>query len=165
MTLTTHAVVGAAAASIFPTHPVLAFSAGFLSHFMIDAMPHWHYPVASFEINKQDFRKSDMQIGRDFPFDFAKIGLDVIFGILISFLLFHSWLHSASFIVLLGAMAGILPDPLQFVYWKWRYQPLTTLQRFHIWIHARRDLDHRPIFGVSLQLLLMAAAVVGSLKL
>ena len=38
MTLTTHAVVGAAVATLLPSHPLLGISAAFLSHFFVDAI-------------------------------------------------------------------------------------------------------------------------------
>ena len=57
MTLATHAVVGAAAASLIPTHPFLGFIAGFVSHFAIDAIPHWEYSLASAKIDKDNLMK------------------------------------------------------------------------------------------------------------
>src|SRR6516164_6101449 len=43
--LATHAIVGAATASQIPNHPVIALLAGIASHFAIDAIPHWDYPL------------------------------------------------------------------------------------------------------------------------
>jgi hypothetical protein len=54
MTLTTHALLGAAAASLFPASPALAFAAGFASHFAADALPHWDYKILSKKENKED---------------------------------------------------------------------------------------------------------------
>jgi hypothetical protein len=47
MILSTHAIVGAALASLMPSHPIAAFAAGFASHFVIDSTPHWDYPLKS----------------------------------------------------------------------------------------------------------------------
>ena len=47
MILSTHAIVGGAIASLFPSHPALVAVAGFASHFAIDAIPHWDYPLRS----------------------------------------------------------------------------------------------------------------------
>ena len=47
MTLTTHAIFGAGLASLMPEHPVAAFIAGFASHFVLDAIPHWDYAILS----------------------------------------------------------------------------------------------------------------------
>ena len=40
----------------------------------------------------------------------------------------------------LGAVAAMLPDPLQFVHSLFPKEPLNTLQRFHLWIHSKRQL-------------------------
>jgi hypothetical protein len=45
MILSTHAIVGGAIASLFPSHPILIAAAGFTSHLVIDAIPHWDYPL------------------------------------------------------------------------------------------------------------------------
>jgi hypothetical protein len=34
----------------------------------------------------------------------------------------------------------MLPDPLQFVYTRWPYEPLRTLQRFHRWAHSHKQI-------------------------
>ena len=47
MTLTTHAIVGAAVASFVPSNPVLGLSLAFLSHLAIDVIPHWDYAIKS----------------------------------------------------------------------------------------------------------------------
>ncbi|MDH2348696.1 hypothetical protein [Bradyrhizobium sp. SSUT77] len=43
MILSTHAIVGGAIASLIPDQPALAFVAGIVSHFVIDAIPHSDY--------------------------------------------------------------------------------------------------------------------------
>ena len=51
MILSTHAVVGAALASFVPSHPLAALVIGFASHFALDAIPHWDYPIKSRSVN------------------------------------------------------------------------------------------------------------------
>jgi hypothetical protein len=51
MILSTHAVVGVALASFVPSHPFAAFVIGFASHFALDAIPHWDYPIKSRSAN------------------------------------------------------------------------------------------------------------------
>lgn len=50
MILSTHAVVGGAIGSLFPSHPILVALLGFTSHFVIDAIPHWDYPLKSISV-------------------------------------------------------------------------------------------------------------------
>ncbi len=161
MILTTHALIGAAVASMVPGHPALAFGAAFASHFALDAIPHWHYPVASIKKDKRDRMNNDMVIGKHFIADLAVIGFDALAGVVIALTAFYWFGHMSWQLVLIGAIGGILPDPLQFVYWKFRREPITSLQRLHMWIHARTDLDDRPLLGISSQILL----ILGSIQL
>src|SRR5215472_8085081 len=80
MILSTHAVVGAAIASFLPSHPMAAFAPGFASHFVLDAIPHWDYPIRSAAVHPK--------IGGPLTFDRALlrdavvIGSDGLFGVL-----------------------------------------------------------------------------------
>jgi hypothetical protein len=56
---------------------------------------------------------------------------------------------STAWVIALGAIAGMLPDPLQFLHSVYRREPLKSLQRFHSWIHAKRKLGWR--IGVTSQ--------------
>ena len=164
MTLTTHAVVGAAAASLFPTNPALAFSAGFVSHLVIDSLPHWDYRVLS---KKQDFNRlnDDMNVyDKRFVYDLLRIGGDALLGTILAIYIFSFWLFDLPvWFVVLGAWAGILPDPLQFVYWKTRSKLLLPLQRFHVWIQKGKSIEVSPIVGLFLQCILVFL-VVSALK-
>lgn len=143
MILVTHAVVGGAVGQII-SNPVLAFSAGFLSHFILDAIPHWDYPLHAKTGVDLDV---DMDISsRYFKHDIAKIALDILVGFMLVYF-FH-----LSFWAACGA---IFPDFLQFAYFKLRWRILRWLQSFHIWIHSDLHLDSRPIFGPILQVLLI----------
>ncbi len=160
MTLCTHAVVGAAVASVVPSHPVLAFTLAFASHFAMDAIPHWHYPVATIEHDKENPLNNDMHITRQFLFDVIKIGFDALLGVVVAYLFLQPFHEPLRLSILVGAIAGILPDPLQFVYWKFRHEPIATLQRFHIWMHAKIDLNDDARLGITLQAMLMSVAVL-----
>jgi hypothetical protein len=48
--LSTHAIVGAAIASLIPDHPALAFPGGMANHFAIDSIPHWDYPLRAISV-------------------------------------------------------------------------------------------------------------------
>ena len=156
MTLTAHAVVGAAIASLIPQHPEIVACAAFASHFAVDAIPQWDYSIRSASINPGIGAK--MRYDRAFFLDICAIGADALLGIVLSLLLFASaqdW-----WVILLGACAGMLPDPLQFVYAHWRHEPLVSLQRFHHWMHTRIRLKDVPLLGISSQLVFLVAVVV-----
>ena len=161
MTLTTHAVVGAAVAQVFPQWPVAAFCAGFVSHLVIDSLPHWDYRPKSIKKDPNDRLATDMVIGRQFFIDLTIIASDAIFGVLLSVGLFSLWIfHAPLSIVLIGAMAGQLPDALQFVYFKTRSRLLLPLQRLHTSLQRGKSLYIPPLLGVSLQAALVAVIML-----
>ncbi len=161
MTLTTHAVVGASAAELFPEHPLLAFIAGFTSHFLIDAIPHWDYRLLSGHIDEKNPLNSDIVVThKHFPYDLVRVAGDAFLGMLLSMLIFSPANGFPLAVTALGAIGGILPDPLQFIYFKFRREPIRSLQRFHEWIHTTVRLRGRYIAGASLQIALVAAAVL-----
>jgi hypothetical protein len=163
MTLTTHALVGAAAASIFPHHPYMAFTAAFASHLAIDSMPHWDYQawLRSTERDMLDPLKNDMRWGRDLWHDVAVIGADAIIGTLLAVLVFGWWWGLSVPIALVGAWAGVLPDFLQFVYYKtrtvWIGALLLPLQQLHLRLQMAK---HRYGWG-AVKGLFMQSLVVG----
>ncbi len=166
MTLTTHAIVGAAAASLFPAYPIVAFAAGFASHLAIDSLPHWDYKLLSRRMDEKVGKLStDMDMkSREFVFDLARIGGDALLGTVLSVIIFSFWLfHLPLWFAVMGAWAGILPDPLQFVYFKTRSRLLLPLQRFHIWVQKGKSI-HPPFYIGILYQFVLVAAVVAAVK-
>ncbi len=156
VTLTTHAIVGAAIASVIPEHQILVFGLAFASHFAVDAIPHWDYHVRSGAINPKI--GAAMSYDKNLVLDLLSIGFDALLGIILSLLIFAS--PATAGVVVLGAIAGILPDPLQFAYTRWRHEPLITLQRFHQWIHTDLRLLDRPILGIASQIFFIVVVVL-----
>lgn len=156
MILTTHAITGAAIASIIPKHPILGFALGFMSHFILDSIPHWDYNLSSYTEDKINPLNNDIVISKKFIFDLFKIGLDLIIGFTFTFL-FFGYSHPNYFIFALaaGAVGGILPDALQFLYFKWRKEPLVSLQKFHTWVHSKIRLNKRPFLGITTQIIII----------
>ena len=142
MTLTPHAIVGAAIASAMPDHLVIGFLLAFASHFVLDAIPHWDYKLASQKSDAVGRNRldDDMIIGKSFFVDLSKIGLDMICGTAISLALFAVLWPHLFWVPLIGVAGATLPDALQFAYFKLRCEPLTSLQRFHLWIHTEKRL-------------------------
>jgi hypothetical protein len=107
-----------------------------------------------------------MLLGKDFVGDLLRIGLDALLGLTLSVLLFVYVPHVGSIkLALIGAVAGILPDPLQFVYWKTRSKLLLPLQRFHIWIQEGKSLYVGSFKGLLLQAIVIVVVVSGVLIL
>jgi hypothetical protein len=156
MILSTHAIVGGAVASLFPSHPVLVAVLGFASHFVIDAIPHWDYPLQSISV-KPGADNRELRLDRRLLCDLFLIGLDACAGLAAAVFLFAPFAGLG--VIALGAIAGILPDPLQFAHSLYPHQPLKILQQFHVWIHSKRRLALR--LGASTQAL-FAVAVTGA---
>lgn len=147
MVLTPHAVVGAAVTSFFRLNPFTAFWAGFLSHFFLDSFPHWDYELKSAELDETNPLKNDMIINRDFYFDLVKIGFDCLLGFILSVLFFVIGGGFSFWTIFFGALGGVAPDFLQFVYMKFRREPFLSLQKAHNIFHTSKKITN-PVLGV-----------------
>jgi hypothetical protein len=137
--LANHAITGAALASLTPNEPLVGFSVGFLSHFILDAIPHWDYyrNLGSVKKDENNPMNDDIVINKKFVNDILlKVGPDIATGFLISYLVFCLYFKISIIAVLCGSVGGIAPDILHFAYIKWRHEPLKSLLKFHLWIHA-----------------------------
>ena len=157
MTLTTHAIVGAGIASLAVYNPALGIGTAFASHFIIDAIPHWSYQIKSASIQPQS-GITHITLNRDAVRDLAVIGSDALFGIFLSLVLFAD-IHNVR-IVFAGACAGMLPDALQFVYSRFKHEPLISLQKFHEWIHTGYPFQKHNVIGVFSQISLLILFVI-----
>ena len=163
MTLTTHAIVGAAMASLVPSQPVLGFALGFASHFCLDSIPHWAEGPAllhSVIKDEKDVLSRHIQAGKGVAHDVAVILCDSLLGfagaVLILFCLFHVPLY----IVVLGALAGQMPDGLQFIYFTVHPRWMDCLQTFHSDIQEEHE---SPLYLLREVGLIGAVAVLGML--
>jgi hypothetical protein len=154
MILSTHAVVGAALASFVPSHPLAALVIGFASHFALDAIPHWDYPIKSRSVNPKI--AAPMVFDRALLQDAVTIGFDGLVGIISALLLFGSPINYWA--ILLGAIGAMLPDPLQFIHARLPHEPLRTLQRLHRWAHTNERIKNA-ILGVGTQAAFVAFVV------
>lgn len=163
MILTTHAVVGTAVGQVLKRHPVLALIAAFCSHFILDSLPHWDYHLHSADLEHENKLDYNIVIGEDFFFDLPKILTDGFFGLILSYLIARPTnLHDLLF-VLATAIAAMIPDSLQFLYFRLRREPLTSLQKFHIWMETNYELHDYPPVGITMQvslIILMYALVI-----
>ena len=167
MTLASHAVVGAVLAKAVPGSNLLVqFIFGFISHFLIDAIPHGHYPIKSSRPDDSDPFYVDMPISKkSFP-DFWKIGLDMAIGGAVTYLFLGGSDLTSYLTLFAGAIGGITPDALQFVYWKTRFKPLGVLQKFHLEVmHTKKLLDENKLLtylveGTTIAIFILIASIL-----
>lgn len=158
MILTAHAVAGAAIALTFKNNTALALTLAALSHFALDAIPHWHYPITNLK------RKLE-NLNDDLPKtailkDLLVITIDFLLGIGISLLVGLNLAPNYILIILGGAVFGIIPDFLQLLYYLFPKFPLVQIQNFHTQIHSKKRIDERHILGISSQLLIVVICVL-----
>lgn len=169
MTLATHAVVGGTVAAFFPSHPIIAFFTGFISHFLLDAIPHWDYKILSAYANPdiamtanaiESGLSEKIIADKYFLLDLLRTGIDVLLGFVIVLIIWHPLFPVRWQILVLGAIGGILPDFLQFIYTRFPHQPMVALQKFHSFMHADLKLKDRPVLGVTTQILTIVIVIV-----
>ena len=165
MTLSAHAVVGTAVASLFPINLPAAFAVAFLSHYVMDAIPHRDYKLESLVSDGKNHLNDDLVMDMRFVCDFVKISADFGLGIILSLLLFIA-VHPAGWpIVVVGIVGGVMPDGLQFVYMKTHNKILSYFQRVHVWAHFDEHPNVTPFAGFSLQAVIVAVIVCSAFLL
>ena len=167
MILSVHAIFGAAAASLVPSHPVMAFGLGFASHFVLDAIPHRDYDLISIEsdLNKKNkvinIIRNKFKLIRDVVF----VLVDGIVGLCLAFMLFFNPIYP--WIFFLGAFGALIPDGLTFLYLLLKHKPLNFFFNFHSdFIHSKKILKLIQVTGVILQFctLIIIFAVIFGIK-
>jgi len=119
MILSVHIILGAAIAlNINPLFGGLLLA--FLSHYLLDALPHWEYSIKN--IKEKNWRSSLV--------DFLKISLDIFFGFLIVYFLSKNFILAS-----LGALFAVLPDIFIFLNIILPNRILGSLCNFHQKIH------------------------------
>lgn len=150
MILATHGVAGALLAQTAASGPLAALVIGFLSHFVLDALPHWDYKLRSEVVTPGQPLARDLEWGPAFRRDLLKIGLDFLVGVALVWGLSRFSAFDPR-LLWFGLAGGVAPDALQFAYFKLRWPPLRTLQKFHLSVHTTRRLVGQPVLGLGLQ--------------
>ena len=109
------------------------------------------YPLRA--ISRKPGANNRRVIDRRLFLDLALIGFDACAGLLITIWLFAT--PATIGVIVLGALAGMAPDPLRFVHSVLLNRPMAALQRFHKWNHTKWKL--RWPLGISSQALFAAA--------
>lgn len=156
MILATHALIGAAAISPFgDLHPVVTFLAGYASHLLTDAIPHWDYRLVSLGDQEKSGGFRWVFQSAAFKRDIVHVALDFTAGIGLTWLI----APAPSLPLLCAVLGGMAPDLLQGIYFT-RYAPfLKPLQQIHDFFHTELKLGPYPLIGIPFQVLIALAAI------
>lgn len=141
MTATAHALVGGAIAYSVQ-NPVLGVSLAFLSHPVLDFIPHWDFGWGWRS-------KTKLQL-------FCEASLDLSIGIFLSYLLFGQYTNFYYFII--AVFASLSWDFLEIPYWffNWRFEPFSTLHSIQHHIQGKAKLP----WGVITQFATVVVVIV-----
>lgn len=126
MILTPHILLGAAIASKIPN--IWGLILAFLSHFVLDAVPHWEYSIKGVQRTKKN----------QFLRDALKVELDFCLGVIIFTFIAVDLSPIRVVYGLLGIAAAAFPDGLMFFYYISGRKYLRKFTEFHYWIHPKR---------------------------
>lgn len=155
MILTPHAIVGASLANMFPNDPVLGFSLAFISHYVLDLVPHIDYDADNF-LNKLDKNTGTLKTivkSTGSALHFLFIFSDFIFGLFLC-ILFFARDEKSAMITLIGIAGGVLPDFFQFLYFKYKKQPWIFFKKIHDKLHNIIEVKNEKFWGISFQFVL-----------
>lgn len=147
MFLTTHAAIGAIGAQYAP-NPLWGFVIGFVSHFIIDMIPHGDAHLYEGYKSRAKVRKA-----------IAYVSMDAVAGIILVSWLFTSVPINNPTIVLFGVLGGVLPDLLVGLYEIVRHKWLKSFCNFHFFFHnffVHRKRDVRLRHGIIMQIAFLA---------
>jgi len=162
MILTTHIVTaGALVSALHIADPLLAFSICVGSHYILDAVPHWEYDLASIGKRREKAESRTLTINkRTMAADLSRIALDGIIGF--ALLLFSSPLglmNVLSPLFLSIVIGSTLPDILQPLGLLIKKPPFSTVHDIGQAIHSKKFLPALP-WGIATQASLIGASIL-----
>jgi len=129
MLLIVHLLAGAAIASEIKTVP-LALLLAFLSHFVLDSIPHWEYSIENIESKKWV---------KSLP-DFFKVAMDFSAGLMIILL------YTRNSIIIAGALFAASNDGLAFLNLIFENKFLKAGYGFHKKLHYLNNSKKVPLY-------------------
>ncbi len=164
MTLATHILVAGATTKPFlgrMSNPII-FIIAILSHYLSDAIPHFDYELLSIESHPED--KSESKIhpsAKSVAIDLLSIIIDIAIGTTFLILSARPEINFSNLVTYsLIIIGGILPDALQPIYILWKKFPMTQIQNWHDFWHAKLRLKLNRQAVISQGALFLAALLI-----
>lgn len=142
MLLSVHATVGAIIGENVNS-PVLAFILAFISHYLLDVIPHGD--TALVKAYRENFKQKAM---------IYLITFDIFSSIALFFILFFFHKITFSEPVLWGIVGGILPDIMVAIY-EITNKYFRRLHRLHFWTHDRLNWTISLKLGLLVQIIII----------
>lgn len=143
MILTSHILIGAAIGTKFDNYFVI-FGLSLLSHFALDAIPHWEYQISStkahIRLDKKNLRKElrNIKANKVRLNKFHKILFDLIFGLILAIgsIYFITGKMPNLLLTAIGIFGALLPDGLTVLYFNFDCHFIESFQVCQFWIHC-----------------------------
>jgi len=136
----------------------LAAIFGFVSHYILDVIPHWDSYLSPKFYVKAEAEDGKFIKEKFFWKEAGKIVIDILIGLGLLFIFLKNLSYINITAVFISVFFGILPDPLQLFYLmtKWRFIKWNfDLQEFvHYLIHSKIDQKFWP--GIIIQTIAVA---------
>lgn len=151
MLSTPHLLVGAAVSRLLP-HPALALVGGFISHFVLDSIPHWDPGTKLSPVNQPDGKHKEPS-----TLDWTFGAVELVAGVVLVGVIIRYLYHPSSIFHPLywGALGGVLPDLIDNVpFWKSWLRKRPGFKQLHEFHHAQHTdlLMSKRYIGVLTQL-------------
>lgn len=147
MILTAHILIGAAISAKFKD-PLVIFLLGLCSHFVLDAIPHWEYPLTykgHIDFDKKNLKNELRRLKKQKTriVYFYRIATDLPFGILLAYfsILFFTLTPPNLFLFAIGVFGALLPDGISLLYFNFDFPFLEKFQIFHFKVHHDEKIN------------------------
>lgn len=156
MILAPHILAGALVGSK-ASSPALAAIFGFLSHYVLDALPHFEYDI-------ENLKDSQSRINKKFIIQILKVAIDFSVGFGLG--LWLVWNTPARNLALSGMLGALIPDGLLFLAWRLPNQKfLKFMRRLHSSCHIGNHFGGRkksPIWlGLTTEIIVFSLVLIG----
>jgi len=135
---------------------LLAAVFGFVSHYILDAIPHWDYLSDEFESRaktEKGFFKN-----KKFWRELINVALDILIGLGLLFIFLKYYKNPQIIPAIIGVTFGILPDPLSLLYWMTKWKFIKWNFDFHEFVHysIHSKIDQKSWPGIIIQTIAVA---------
>lgn len=164
MILSSHIIVASAATNYFVNQPVsflnsaIIFIISLISHYLLDAIPHWDYKLLSILDNDSKTEKVFIAKKIFIIKDLAKNFLDGGLGLAIAFFIIGGQFYFKKiFMIGIIVLGSLLPDLLEVFYIIFKKFSPAVFHSFHSHFHTNYRFKNQPAKGIILQIIVVAA--------